>query len=262
MKWKKATALMMVCVLCVGGGGAWAEEAINAILTAGTTQAFTADAVPDEDLNAILEAGLSASSAINQQPWYFAVVTDQAVMEEINSSVSSGGAPAEGAEASEGAELPEDAAVLSEGAELPEDAELPEGAELPEDAAELPEGEAPEGATEASASAKAALGDSPVAVIIYMDENTASPNASFDCGLACQNMVIAANALGYGTKIVSSPTMALNGENHDALCETLGVDTSLTAVAVLLIGTPDAEVDGATGASERSAIEEKVSFVG
>lgn len=237
MKWKKATALMMVCVLCVVGGGAWAEEAINAILTAGTTQAFTADAVPDEDLNAILEAGLSASSAINQQPWYFAVVTDQAVMEEINSSVSSGGAPAEGAEASEGAELPEDATELSEG-------------------------EAPEGATEASASAKAALGDSPVAVIIYMDENTASPNASFDCGLACQNMVIAANALGYGTKIVSSPTMALNGENHDALCETLGVDTSLTAVAVLLIGTPDAEVDGATGASERSAIEEKVSFVG
>ena len=249
MKWKKATALMMVCVLCVVGGGAWAEEAINAILTAGTTQAFTADAVPDEDLNAILEAGLSAASAINQQPWYFAVVTDQAVMEEINSSVSSGGAPAEGAEA-------------SEGAELPEDAELPEGAELPEDAAELPEGEAPESAPEASASAKAALGDSPVAVIIYMDENTASPNASFDCGLACQNMVIAASALGYGTKIVSSPTMALNGENHDALCETLGVDTSLTAVAVLLIGTPDAEVDGATGASERSAIEEKVSFVG
>ena len=249
MKWKKATALMMVCVLCVVGGGAWAEEAINAILTAGTTQAFTADAVPDEDLNAILEAGLSASSAINQQPWYFAVVTDQAVMEEINSSVSSGGAPAEGAEA-------------SEGAELPEDAELPEGAELPENAAELSEGEAPESAPEASASAKAALGDSPVAVIIYMDENTASPNASFDCGLACQNMVIAANALGYGTKIVSSPTMALNGENHDALCETLGVDTSLTAVAVLLIGTPDAEVDGATGTSERSAIEEKVSFVG
>ena len=244
MNWKKLTALMMVCVLCIGFGGAWAEETINAILTAGTTQAFTADAVPDEDLNAILEAGLSASSAINQQPWYFAVVTDQAVMEEINGSVSFGGAPAGGAE------LPEDAA------------ELPEGAELPENAAELPEGEAPESAPEASASAKAALGDSPVAVIIYMDENTASPNASFDCGLACQNMVIAANALGYGTKIVSSPTMALNGENHDALCETLGVDTSLTAVAVLLIGTPDAEVDGATGASERSAIEEKVSFVG
>ena len=231
MNWKKLTALMMVCVLCIGFGGAWAEETINAILTAGTTQAFTADAVPDEDLNAILEAGLSAASAINQQPWYFAVVTDQAVMEEINGSVSFGGAPAG-------------------------------GAELPEDAAELPEGEAPESAPEASASAKAALGDSPVAVIIYMDENTASPNASFDCGLACQNMVIAANALGYGTKIVSSPTMALNGENHDALCETLGVDTSLTAVAVLLIGTPDAEVDGATGASERSAIEEKVSFVG
>jgi len=112
-----------------------------------------------------------------------------------------------------------------------------------------------------SGSAKAAMGDSPVAVIIYMNENTSSPNASFDCGLACQNMVIAANALGYGTKIISSPTMSLNGENHDALCEKLGVDPAYKAVAVLLIGTADTSVDGATGASVRSGIDEKVSFV-
>ena len=94
-----------------------------------------------------------------------------------------------------------------------------------------------------------------------MNENTSSPNASFDCGLACQNMVIAANALGYGTKIISSPTMYLNGADHDALCEKLGVDKAYTAVAVLLIGMPDNEVDGVTGATQRSLIEEKVSFV-
>ncbi|MDO4547677.1 MAG: nitroreductase family protein, partial [Clostridia bacterium] len=97
--------------------------------------------------------------------------------------------------------------------------------------------------------------------IIYMNESTPSPNPSFDCGLACQNMVIAANALGYGTKIVSSPTMTLNGDNHDELCELLGVDSSLTAVAVLLVGYQDTGVDGVTSSTTRYTIEEKVSFV-
>ena len=109
--------------------------------------------------------------------------------------------------------------------------------------------------------AKAALGDSPVAVIVYMNESTSSPNPSFDCGLACENMFIAAKALGYGAKIISSPTMQLNGENHDALCEKLGVDRSYTAVAVLLIGHESEEVDGASGASARDSMEGKVSIV-
>ncbi|MCF0231071.1 MAG: nitroreductase family protein [Enterococcus sp.] len=90
---------------------------------------------------------------------------------------------------------------------------------------------------------------------------TKSPNADFDCGLACQNMVIAANALGYGVKIVSSTANALNGENHDALCEKLGVDPALTAVAVLLIGYQDDTVDGASGATTRNDFETMVSFV-
>lgn len=97
--------------------------------------------------------------------------------------------------------------------------------------------------------------------IIYMNEGTASPNASFDCGLTCENMFIAAKALGYGVKIVSSPTMQLNGDNHDALCEKLGVDKSYSAVAVLLIGHEDETVDSTSGASVRSGMEEKVSFV-
>ena len=98
-----------------------------------------------------------------------------------------------------------------------------------------------------------------MAIIIYMNTNTASPDPSFDCGQACQNMVIAASALGYGTKIISSPTMTLNGANHDALCQKLGVDPALTALAVLLIGKPD--VDAASSASVRNSMDEKVSFV-
>ena len=110
--------------------------------------------------------------------------------------------------------------------------------------------------------AKAALGDSPLAILIYMNENTSSPNPAFDCGLAAQNMYIAAVSLGYGAKIISSPTMTLNGADHDQICEKLGIDTSLTAVAVLLVGKPDSSVDGVTGATTRSGLEEKASIIG
>ena len=112
----------------------------------------------------------------------------------------------------------------------------------------------------------AAYADSAVDVIMntgttqaFTDE--AVPGASFDCGLATQNMVIAASSLGYGVKIVSSPTRTLNGENHDALCEKLGVDPSMQAVAVLLIGKVDESADTTSGATTREAFETKTSII-
>ena len=72
-------------------------------------------------------------------------------------------------------------------------------------------------------------------------------------------MVIAAASLGYGVKIISSPTMTLNGANHDAICEKLGVDPALQAVAVLLIGRPD--TDAVSGASTRDSMEVKTSII-
>ena len=232
MNMKKIAALLMAVLLIAGSAFAYAEGAVDTIMNAKTTQAFAQDPVAEEDLNTILQAGTMATSAINQQPWYFAVITNEDVMNEIASSAGFGGMPAG----------------------MPG---MPEGG-MPEGMPEKPAGGMQMGG---SGAAKAALGDSPVAIVIYMNENTSSPNASFDCGLATQNMVIAANALGYGTKIISSPTMSLNGENHDALCEKLGVDPSYSAVAVLLIGVADAEVDGATGATTHSPLEEKVSIV-
>ena len=71
----------------------------------------------------------------------------------------------------------------------------------------------------------------------------------------------AASTKEYGVKIVSSPARTLNGENHDALCEKLGVDPSMQAVAVLLIGKPDTGVDGASGATTRDPYETKTSII-
>lgn len=219
---------------------AYADSAIDVIMSTGTTQSFTDEAVPAEDLETILRAGLSTESAINQQPWFFVAVTNQDVMKEIAGS-GMGFAPPAG-------EKPEG---FPEGKPEEVPAGMPEGA---------PKGDMP-APPMGGGGAKASLGDSPAAIIIYKSGESKSPDASFDCGLATQNMVIAASSLGYGVKIVSSPTRALNGENHDTLCEKLGVDPSMQAVAVLLIGKANSGVDAASSATTRESFESKSTII-
>jgi len=232
-------AVLLLLFTCVSPAAFAEASTVEAILTAGTTQAFTDEAVPEEDIQTILQAGLASESAINQQPWFFVAVTDKAVMEELSSS---GGMP-------------------PMGGAMPD---APMGAPAGEAPIDAPMGGAPKDAPApmAAGGAKAALGDSPLAILVYMDESSKSPNPNFDCGLAVQNMYIAAVSLGYGAKVISSPTMTLNGEKHDQICEELGVDPSLTAVAVLLVGKPDETVDGVSGATTRADFDSKVSFIG
>ena len=228
---------------------------IETIMNAGTTQAFSDEAVPAEDIQTILQAGLAAESAINQQPWYFVAVTNKDVMAELSASAGMPGG--EGMPS-----MPKDGEAPS----MPKDGEapaMPDGGEMPAapEGMEMPEG-FPGGAPGAGgAGTKASLGDSPLAIIVYMDRNTSSPSPEFDCGLAVQNMYIAAASLGYGAKIVSSPTMTLNGANHDEICEKLGVDSSLTAVAVLLVGKADESVDSVSSASVRAGSDGKTAFI-
>ena len=228
-------ALLMMLIFTVSlTVSAGAESAVDIILATGTTQAFAADAVPDEDVQAILRAGVSTASAINQQPWYFVAITNQDLMKEISSSgMSFGGRPEGAGNPPEGMGTP------------PEGMSMPEGGDRPA----MPGGGA--------GGAKASLGDSPLAIIVYMNTNSKSPAPEYDCGLATQNMVIAASALGYGVKIVSSPTMSLNGEKHDEICAKLGVDTGLKAVAVLLVGKAAEETDAVSSASVRENPEAK-----
>lgn len=219
--------------LCASAG---ADSLVETILKTGTSQSFTSDPVPDEDIQAILQAGVSTASAINQQPWYFVAITNQDLMKEIGSSGMGGGSG------------------------RPDSA--PEGAGAPPEGFTPPKGGKPEGGEKPSApscfsgGAKASLGDSPLAIIVYKNTASKSPSPDYDCGLATQNMVIAASSLGYGVKIVSSPTMSLNGQNHDQICEKLGVDTGLQAVAVLLVGTP-ADPNAVSSASVREGLNAK-----
>ena len=86
----KKLSLILALVLLLGcmAPAAFAETTVALITNAGTTQAFTDEAVPEEDVKSILSAGLAAESAINQQPWYFVAVTDQELMAELSAGGS------------------------------------------------------------------------------------------------------------------------------------------------------------------------------
>ena len=110
-------ALLMMLIFTVSlTVSAGAESAVDIILATGTTQAFAADAVPDEDVQAILRAGVSTASAINQQPWYFVAITNQDLMKEISSSGMSFGGRPEGA-----GNPPEGMGTPQEGMSMPEE---------------------------------------------------------------------------------------------------------------------------------------------
>lgn len=129
-----------------------------------------------------------------------------------------------------------------------------------------PAGFAPDGMTPpampggGSKAVKAGIGDVPLAIVI-----SGAAGSELDAGLACQNMSVTAQLLGYGTKIVTSTTMALNGANQKEYKELLGIPGEYTAIAVLLIGHEDTSVDetmdGYTGASARNPFDEMVTYV-
>ena len=83
-----------------------------------------------------------------------------------------------------------------------------------------------------------------------------------DAGLATELMAVEANLLGYGAKIISSPTIALNGENKEHFKKILGIPSDMNAKAVLLIGKYDQKnLDAVTGATTRKDKSEVVTFV-
>ena len=55
-------------------------DAIQAIMTRVSTRQFTDQAIPEDVLHTILEAGMAGPSAVNARPWSFIVVRDKAML--------------------------------------------------------------------------------------------------------------------------------------------------------------------------------------
>lgn len=134
---------------------------------------------------------------------------------------------------------------------------------MKEDMAKMMAAKAPPGAEgkkppQGGMAAKAGMGDSPVAVIV-----SAKDGSEYDAGLATQMMAVEAVLLGYGTKIISSPTIVLNGEARESYKQLLGIPDGMSVKGVLLVGSCDlAAADAVSGATPRKDTKEVVTFVG
>ena len=91
-------------------------------------------------------------------------------------------------------------------------------------------------------------------LIIISTPGSASPDRweIFDCGFATQSMYLAAQALGYGSRIYTGPTReSVNG----TIKASLGIPAGNSAVAVIRIGTIRAGTDAASSASRRNTAD-------
>jgi nitroreductase len=77
-----------------------------------------------------------------------------------------------------------------------------------------------------------------------------------DCGLATESIYLAAQALGYGSRIYTGPIDALNRDLKAAL----GLPSGYSAVALVRVGRVQGALDAVSGASSRSGVDSKVNY--
>lgn len=58
-------------------------DAIDAMLSRRSIRKYTRQPVSDEIMKELLEAGMSAPSAGNEQPWHFVVINERQILDEI-----------------------------------------------------------------------------------------------------------------------------------------------------------------------------------
>lgn len=60
------------------------NETLSNIRNRRSTRVFLPTQIKDEELKAILDAGIYAPSAVNQQPWHFTVVQNKELLDELH----------------------------------------------------------------------------------------------------------------------------------------------------------------------------------
>ena len=166
---------------------------------------YTAAPVPRETLDRILEAGLWAPSANNNQPWHFCVITKAELIDSINSQGKAFLAKSDNAHHAERGKDP----------------------------------------------AYHVFFHAPCLILACHDGGKWSP---VDTGLASQNMMLMAHAMGLGTCFVGMLTPFLQSDEGKALLASLPVPEGYIASHFITLGTP------AAPAQERARKEGTVSF--
>ena len=158
---------------------------------------FAPDPVPDEDVARMLEAAVHAPSAENAQPWVFVLVRDadrRQRIAELTRRLWDGGAG--------GHSRPRLAAGLF---------------------------------AEVDGAIRSGFGGAPVLVVVAGDGRDPTTRATLGASVfpAVQNLLLAANALGYGSALTTLPTVAAA-----ELCDVVELPEGIEPMAVVPIGLP------------------------
>lgn len=213
------------------------DDAAKVLTEVKTTHFFIDEKVADEDVEKILSAGVNAPSAMNTQPWHFIAVTDEETQKKLADAMNSMKPPS----------MKDDESGMPEGMEGKQ-----ASADAPKDVPKPPE----DGAGFSKMPNKAGIGDAPLTIVICCKEGS-----ELDAGLAVQNMSAEAQLLGYGTKIMTAPTMALNNDEYK---EMLSVPEGQKIAAVLIVGksaTEEDNPDAVSSATTRNAFDEMVTII-
>jgi len=163
------------------------EEIVNFIASVYSHRAFSEAEVSARDVELILECGIKAPSARNQQPWRFTVVRDPQLMKKLIADAKPGNV---------------------------------------------------------------------IIVVSGQEKGAQATSVSFDCGLATQNMYVAAQALGLGSHMYTGPVANVNAN----LRKPLGIPDGFAVVALLKIGVVERKADATSAASARKTQKELVNF--
>ena len=94
-----------------------------------------------------------------------------------------------------------------------------------------------------------------VLIVISGIESESGNTPDFDCGLAAENMFIAAHGLGLGARIYGGPAGIINSKK-----DSLQIPSGYKAVVVLRIGNTDKNVDAVSAATPRKNPEEVINY--
>jgi nitroreductase len=94
-------------------------------------------------------------------------------------------------------------------------------------------------------------------VLILISGMESRATVDYDCGLATENMAIAAISLGLGQRIYTGPIRNINL----TMKEILQIPEGYRAVAVLRVGHIEKNVDAVSAASPRNSYEDVVTFL-
>jgi len=95
-------------------------------------------------------------------------------------------------------------------------------------------------------------------LIVVSAQGDGQTNGSqiLDCGLAVENIYLAAQALGYGSRIMTGPMSTLNSKFK----ADLGLPSGYSAVALVRVGKVQAPADAVSAASARKNATDVVSY--